>query len=163
MPETPESRISDLSPPNFTVNGSMTNGNADKSHEQFPPDEREARVHKLIHVDLEGENSPAFPAIVTNLSSHGMGGHTEGYLRPFEVITIIKKGYGRISGEVRWTEGENFGILFAEPVDVDLFNFSNQNKKKQFVPQASEDEVWRGFEAPTSTRRPGLTNQYSRN
>ena len=90
-----------------------------------------------------------------------MGGHTEGHLSPFEVITIIKKGYGRISGEVRWTEGENFGILFAEPVDIDLFDFSEQNKQEQLVPKASEDEVWRGFEAPRSIRRPGVTNQYS--
>ncbi len=140
----------------------MTNVNDDKSHEQISPDEREARVRQLIHVELERENGHAFPAIITNLSVHGMGGHSEGYLPPFEVITIIKKGYGRISGEVRWTEGENFGILFAEPVDVNLFNFSDQNKQNPFVPQVSEDDIWRGFEAPTSTRRPGVTNQYSR-
>ena len=115
----------------------------------------------LIHVDIERENSTGFSAIVTNLSTKGMGGHAEGFLQPFELITIIKKGYGRISGEVRWTDGENFGVLFAEPVNVDLFNFTGDNKQKELVPQPDEDAIWRGFRTISSTRRAGVTDRFS--
>ena len=140
----------------------MTNGIADNIQAQPSPEQRDTRARKLIRVDIERENNPGFSAIVTNLSELGMGGRTEGVLRPSELITIIKKGYGRISGEVRWTEGQNFGVLFSEPVDVDQFNFIDHNKQKHFVQPASEGHVWKGFRTASSTRRPGLTSRHSR-
>ena len=140
----------------------MTSCNADKFHSQIPAAEREARARKLIRVDIERENGPGFSAIVTNVSEQGMGGGTEAFLRPFELITIIKKGYGRIVGEVRWTEGQNFGVLFSEPVNVEMFNFTDDNKQRHFVQQASNGHVWTGFKTQSSTRRPGVTNRFSK-
>jgi hypothetical protein len=141
----------------------MTDCNADKYHGQIPAAERELRARKLIRVDIERENGPGISAIVTNLSEQGMGGRTEGFIQPFELITIIKKGYGRISAEVRWTEGQNFGVLFSEPVDVNLFNFTNHNNQQHFVPQPSDGHVWKGFKTTSSTKRPGVTSRYSKN
>ena len=140
----------------------MTNYNADKIEAQHPSPQRETRARKLIRVDIERENTPVFSAIVTNLCEQGMGGRSEGFLRPFELITIIKKGYGRIAGEVRWTEGQNFGVLFSEPVDVDQFNFADHNKQKHFVQPISENHVWKAYKTVQSTRRPGVTNRYSK-
>ncbi len=120
------------------------------------------RARKLIHVEIERGDSPAFSAIVTNLSKHGMGGRTDGELQPFDLITIVKKGYGRIAGEVRWVEGKNFGVYFSEPVNVDLFNFADDNKQKHFVKEAKDGHVWSGFDRVSSTRRPGVTSRYSK-
>lgn len=138
----------------------MTNGTADNIKAQPSSAQRETRARKLIRVDIERENDPGFSAIVTNLSELGMGGRTEGFLQPFELITIVKKGYGRISGEVRWTEGQNFGVLFSDPVDVDQFNFIDNNKQKHFVQPVSDGHVWKGFRTVSSTRRPGLTSRH---
>jgi len=139
----------------------MTNRNVDNVPGQHSSAPREQRARNLIRVDIERENNTGFPAIITNLSTQGMGGHAEGFLQPFELITIIKKGYGRISGEVRWTDGENFGVLFAEPVNVDLFNFTSDNKQKPLVPQPDEDDIWRGLKTISSTRRPGVADRFS--
>lgn len=139
----------------------MTDCNADKLQGQHPSPQRELRARKLIRVDIERENGPGISAIVTNLSEQGMGGRTEGFLQAFELITIVKKGYGRIVGEVRWTDGQNFGVLFAEPVNVDLFNFTDRNKQRHFVQPVNDENVWKGFKTVSSTRRPGVTSRYS--
>ncbi|MGB5723563.1 MAG: hypothetical protein WBM39_04040 [Parasphingorhabdus sp.] len=140
----------------------MTNVNADNLPGQVSTAQRDKRACKLIRVDIERENGPGFSAIVTNLSEQGMGGRSEGFLRPFELVTIIKQGYGRISGEVRWIEGQNFGVLFSEPVDVDQFNFTDHNKQKHFVQPGSDGHVWKGYETASSTKRPGVTNRFSK-
>ncbi|WP_417622705.1 hypothetical protein [Parasphingorhabdus sp.] len=140
----------------------MTNSGSDNSQEATPSAERASRARKLIRVEIERENTPVFSALVTNLSAHGMGGRTDGELQPFDLITIIKKGYGRISGEVRWIDGKNFGVYFSEPVNVDLFNFTDDNKQQHFVQQAKDGRVWNGFDRATSTRRPGLTDRFSK-
>ena len=145
-----------------TVKHNMTNCNADNVQGQQGSAPRERRARRLIHVDIERKNNSGFPAIVTNLSMQGMGGHTEGFLEPFELITIIKKGYGRIFGEVRWTDGPNFGVLFAEPVNVDLFTFTD-DKQKHIIQRPSDDDIWRGFESISSTRSPGVTGGFSQN
>lgn len=123
---------------------------------------REERVRKLINVEIESDHGTRFSAIVTNLSEHGMGGKTAGILRPFEFITILKKGYGCVQGEVRWVNGEEFGVLFWEPVDVELFNFSDRNEQGHFVRQIENGHVWKGFRVKSSTRRPGITSQFSK-
>ena len=140
----------------------MTHCNADRTPGQHPPAQREQRARKLIRVEIERQNAPSISAIVTNLSEQGMGGRTEGMLQAFEMITIVKKGYGRIPGEVRWTDGQNFGILFSEPVDVDLFNFTDHNKQQHFVKPIEDGHVWKGFQTATSTKRPGVTSRYSK-
>ena len=140
----------------------MTNSDFDKSRDEIPSVQREQREHKLIRVEIEREMGPEISAIVTNISEQGMGGRTEGSLQPFDIITIVKKGYGRIPGEVRWVEGRNFGVLFSEPVNVDLFNFAEENKRQHFVKEVPNGHVWKGFDSITSTKRPGVTSQFSR-
>lgn len=141
----------------------MTHCNADKFPGQHPPaPQRKQRARKLIRVEIERKNKPLISAIVTNLSEQGMGGRTDGLLEAFESITVVKKGYGRISGEVRWTDGQNFGVLFCEPIDVELFNFIDHNKQQHFVKPDDDGHVWRGFPTVSSTKRPGVTSRYSR-
>ena len=111
----------------------MTNYSAEKFEAQNASAEREIRERRSIPIDIERENGSGMSAVVTNLSQHGMGGHTDGYLQPFELITIIKKGYGRVVAEVRWIEGKNFGVLFAQPMNVDQFNFTDDNKQQHFI------------------------------
>ena len=90
-----------------------------------------------------------------------MGGRTDSSLLPYETIAVVKKGYGRIAGEVRWVEGDRFGVLFAEAVNIDMFNFADKNKEQQhFVQPLPPGYVPKSFDA--TARRPGLTSQYSR-
>lgn len=83
---------------------------------------REARVESHIEVEIEQEFGSNSPAIVNDVSQHGMGVTTNALLQVFDVITIVKSGYGRIRAEVRWVEDDKIGILFSEPVGMEFFN-----------------------------------------
>ena len=139
----------------------MRNLANDGSTPQDGPLQRGQRFRRLINVEIENEDGTRFSAIVTNISKHGLGGKTGGILRPFEFIDVIKKGYGRVHGEVRWVDGQNFGVLFSEPVNVEMFNFSEENEQGHFIREVDNGHVWKGFDVETSTRRPGVTSQFS--
>ena len=132
------------------------------SQNSSPLSRREERHRRLVNVEIEMENGTSIRAIITNISKHGIGGITQGTLRPFEFVSVVKQGYGRARGEVRWVDGENFGILFSEPINVEQFNFSQANDKGYFATPSETGRVWRGFDVETSTRRPGVTHQFSR-
>ena len=123
---------------------------------------REDRHCRLMTVEIERENGRSISAIVNNVSKHGMGGTTQNNLEPFEFIAVVKPGYGRVKGEVRWVDGDRFGVLFSEPINVELFNFVNANDKGYFVTQNETGHVWKGFDIEASPRRPGVTHQFSR-
>ena len=140
----------------------MRNLAENTSHPQQGAPEREQRFRRLINVEIETENGARFSAIVTNISKHGLGAKTGGILQPFKFIDVIKDGYGRVHGEVRWVDGQNFGVLFSEPVNVEMFNFSDKNEQGHFVPEAKDGHVWKGFHVESSTQRPGVTSQFSK-
>ena len=134
---------------------------ANGRYEPHHPAQREPRERKLIRVEIERDSGPPIAAIITNISEQGMGGRTDSSLLPYETIAVVKKGYGRIAGEVRWVEGDRFGVLFAEAVNIDMFNFADKNKEQQhFVQPLPPGYVPKSFAA--TARRPGLTSQYSR-
>ena len=136
----------------------MTNPNSHESAGSPAPDQREERQQRLIKVVIEIESGIGFSAIVTNISEHGMGGKTQGVLKMSEAVTVVKTGYGRVRGEVRWIQGDRFGVYFDDPIDVDLFNFSDSNEQGHFVPPVKNGHVWKGFKTDTSAKRPGFTS-----
>lgn len=92
---------------------------------------QESPVQKLICVSLEIDSGRDFPAIISQLSRHEMEGTTSGFLAAFDMITIFKAGYGRLRGEVRWTDGDNFAVRFVQPIDLQLFCCSDPAKTAQ--------------------------------
>mgnify|MGYP001954433277 FL=1 len=132
------------------------------TNEKVSSAQREERYRKLINVQIKTECGRIFSAIATNISSHGMGGKTAGLLGEREKIKLTKEGFGKVKGEVRWVDGQRFGMLFFEPITVEQFNFFNKNGKGHFVPEIDNGHVWKGFDIQTSIRRPGFTSQLSR-
>ena len=122
---------------------------------------REERSRKLINVQITTESGVKFSANVTNISKYGMGAKSAGTVRESEQVQVFKDGFGCVQGEVRWVDGQNFGLKFHEPIDIDRFNFSHQNGKGHFVRKIENGHVWKGFEVKSSTRRPGVTSQFS--
>lgn len=123
---------------------------------------REKRFRKLISIQMEAESGAKFSAVVTNLSKRGLGGKTSGFLKKLDRVTIYKEDFGRVDAEVRWVEGERFGLAFANPISIEQFNFLNKNGKGHFVPEIENGHVWKGFDLDSSMRRPGVTSQFSR-
>ncbi len=83
---------------------------------------REARITSHVEVEIEQEYGPSSLAIVNDISQFGMGVTTSAMLQAFDVITIVKLGYGRIRAEVRWVDGDKIGVLFSEPVGMDFYH-----------------------------------------
>lgn len=140
----------------------MENINLPGPEHSDSPEQRESRARKLINVEIQSADGHKYSAIVTNLSRHGMGGKTQAMLKALEQITVTKQGYGQLEGEIRWVDGQYFGVYFAEPIDVERFNFSGDNQQGHFVQQAKNGHVWTGFKTGSSTRRPGVTSRFSR-
>lgn len=86
---------------------------------------REARVESYIEVEIEQDFGASVPAIVRDVSEYGMGLTTSAMLQVFDVITIVKSGYGRIRAEVRWVDADRIGVLFSEPVGMGFFDSTN--------------------------------------
>ena len=93
----------------------------DPTHDHSQPIQRESRIESHIEVEIEQDYGPSSPAIVNDISEFGMGVTTSALLQAFDVITIVKLGYGRIRAEVRWVEGNKIGVLFSEPVGLDFY------------------------------------------
>lgn len=90
------------------------------AHEKFAQSNRAERLEILFAIQIECDNGRSFDAVVTNLSARGFGARTRHYLEPYQHVYMIKPRYGRIRGEIRWVEGENFGALFNEAVNINL-------------------------------------------
>lgn len=84
--------------------------------------QRETRIESHIEVEIEQEFGPNSTAIVHDVSQFGMGLTTNAMLQVFDVITIVKSGYGRMRAEVRWIDADKIGILFSEPVGMEFFD-----------------------------------------
>ncbi|GAB5486501.1 MAG: hypothetical protein Pars2KO_00710 [Parasphingorhabdus sp.] len=97
-----------------------------QSHNLLDTSQREMRFQSHIEVEIEREFGPSSSAIVTDVSEFGMGVTTSALLQAFDVITIVKMGYGRIRAEVRWVNGNKVGVLFSEPVGMDFYRTFNR-------------------------------------
>lgn len=91
------------------------------AQEHFDLAQRETRITSHIEVEIEQEYGPRSPAIVNDISQFGMGVTTSAMLQAFDVITIVRAGYGRIRAEVRWVDGDRIGVLFSEPVGLEFY------------------------------------------
>ncbi|MEO9633688.1 MAG: PilZ domain-containing protein [Parasphingorhabdus sp.] len=129
----------------------MNSFDLDAAPEPAPSDEREERVHRRTDVEIEFDDGRRCSAVVTNLSTHGMGAEMQGSLQPFSLISVIKQGYGRVQGEVRWVDQDRFGVLFAEPVNVELFNGSDCHPQGPLGEQPQNGQSAPGFDIHSAT------------
>jgi len=105
---------------------------------------REKRYQIEAFVEIETDSGPVVLATTLDVSRHGMGAMTRERLQPFDLVTVVKPGYGRIRGEVRWVIGEKIGLLFAEPINVQLFRISGEQNNAQAtqpVPSFDSDRL----------------------
>ena len=93
-----------------------------QKHESSSFGQRETRIESHVEVEIERDFGSNIPAIVHDVSQHGMGLTSKAMLQVFDVITIVKSGYGRIRAEVRWIEADQIGVLISEPVGMEFFD-----------------------------------------
>ena len=117
---------------------------------------REPRLRKLVKIEILRDGRGPVDAFVRNLSSFGLCARSDEIPVSGETISIRKEGYGELRATVRWTSATEFGVQFAERINVDNFNFGQQNKDGHFVQEIDNGHVWKGFKHEVSTRRPGL-------
>ncbi len=118
--------------------------------------DREHRARLLIKIQIVPDGANIIDAFVRNLSSYGLCARTACVPAPGEIISIRKEGFGEVQATVRWANAREFGAQFDERIDVDQFNFGNQNKDGHFVQKIDNGHVWTGFQHEVSTKRPGL-------
>jgi len=94
--------------------------------------------------------------MVRNLSTFGLRASAPIKLQIGQSIKIKKAGFGIVPGTVRWVNGDEFGMQFDQAINVDLFNFGDDNSKGHFVKKIDNGHVWRGFDLTTSSKRPGF-------
>ncbi|MEP3227439.1 MAG: PilZ domain-containing protein [Parasphingorhabdus sp.] len=132
---------------------SLENIELDKGQSVF----REPRIRKLVKVELFSGVSGPYEAIVRNISTFGVRATSPIALRPGQSLEIVKKGFGKVSGTVRWIGENEFGMCFDEPIDIEQFNFESQNDRGHFVKKIDNGHVWTGFQTGISTKRPGFS------
>ncbi|MEO9469639.1 PilZ domain-containing protein [Parasphingorhabdus sp.] len=121
--------------------------------------DREHRARLLIKIQIIPDGAKIFDAFVRNLSSLGLCARTESIPKPGEKILIRKEGFGEVQATVRWANAREFGVKFAERIDVEQFNFGNLNQDGHFVQKIDNGHVWTGFDHKVSTKRPGLKSR----
>ena len=78
---------------------------------------REARVSKLVALELSSARYARTKVVVRNLSPYGLGVRGDVDLMPCEHIVVHLPGGRDIRGIVRWVRKNTFGISLEERVD----------------------------------------------
>ncbi|MEO0441601.1 MAG: hypothetical protein AAF067_12100 [Pseudomonadota bacterium] len=120
---------------------------------------REPRLRRLVKIEIIRDGRAPADGFVRNLSSFGLCARSAEIPIAGETISVRKEGFGELRATVRWTSDTEFGVQFAERINVDHFNFGAQNKDGHFVQQIDNGHVWTGFQHEVSTRRPGLRSR----
>lgn len=128
--------------------------NIDTGNDQ--PVLREPRIRKLVKIELFTDSAGPYDALIRNISTFGIRATAPVHLQVGQPVKIKKSGFGTVSGHVRWVDGQEFGMQFNRAIDVDLFNFSDENRVGHFIKEIENGHVWRGFDAEISCKRPGL-------
>jgi len=80
----------------------------------------EPRTDTFFAVVIEREGGRSFVAIATNYSASGLRLESKAHVEPLDILTVVKRGYGRLRSEVRWVECGSFGVVFEGHVDLRL-------------------------------------------
>ncbi len=120
---------------------------------------REPRIRKLVKVELFADGSGPHDSIVRNLSTYGVRATSPIKLQVGQSVEVNKRGFGRVSGTVRWFSGREFGMQFDEPINIEQFNFETQNDQGHFVKKIDNGHVWNGFQTDTCNKRPGFSRK----
>lgn len=126
--------------------------------EQLP---REQRQSRLIQVTIKTGLGVQFDAYVANMSLHGMGIRSKEPVFSGERVEILKKGFHSITGTIAWAAKGRFGIQFAEPLNLQAFEFKDQNGHVLTPKQVSSDDRWKGFSGSSDMKRPAVSSRFS--
>ena len=121
-----------------------------------PRDSRSARIFRAtIIVAGVGE----VPAMIRNVSAHGLGGRTSSRLIAGQQVTVAISGIGKIGATVRWTDDERFGLLLDRAIDPEKIRFA-QTSWEQVVQQRLSDNRQGIVPRPlSSTWRPSFRHR----
>tara|TARA_R110000772_G_scaffold29122_6_gene72983 strand:+ start:1858 stop:2271 length:414 start_codon:yes stop_codon:yes gene_type:complete len=117
---------------------------------------REPRIRKLVKITLIADSSGPHNSFVRNLSTFGLRATSPIMLKPGQSIEVLKEGFGKVRGTVRWVNDGEFGLQFDQPINIDQFNFGSDNIKGHFVKKIDNGHVWHGFQTAASIKRPGF-------
>lgn len=89
--------------------------------ESFPP--REPRTRMIIAATMAGEGIAEHEILIRNISRRGIGARSRhGAPRIGERVTIRIGGLAEFPGTVRWTQGDQFGLLLDRDIDPSAFD-----------------------------------------
>lgn len=95
------------------------------------------------------------PVTIRNLSPNGAGLRSD-KPPPIGTMIILALGhYGNINARVRWVEGRLFGVILAEEIDPESFNFASKSWCDVSGGHAAHFVADR-FRPETNTYRPGF-------
>lgn len=84
-----------------------------------PVQPRESRAKVRVAGRMAGEFTPDQPVTLRDLSTFGAGGVAHDAVPDIgETVTIVLATGDTLSGHVRWTDGDTFGLRLAAPFDT---------------------------------------------
>jgi PilZ domain len=117
---------------------------------------RQPRLGRFIGVTLERTGHETEKAIVSNISSRGMGGKCAIALEPGErVMAHLPLGV-RLGAIVRWCERGRFGLMLDREIDPETVRFSEEAWAETRAAQPVQDFGFEAFRPVSSTKRPGF-------
>ncbi|KLE35431.1 hypothetical protein AAW00_03080 [Aurantiacibacter luteus] len=83
------------------------------------PRPREARARICVAARMQGSYSGEQPITVRDISQFGLGGEATALMADIgEDVTIVLASGDTLRGEIRWIDGDTFGLRLAAPLDV---------------------------------------------
>lgn len=87
-----------------------------------PGDDREHRDRRLLRASIWSEVAGQQDALIRNISPNGLGGSVEGskLFSGMSVVVTLFDGL-QVTGTVRWTRGNAFGLRLSQDIDPGAF------------------------------------------
>ena len=82
-------------------------------------DRRSRRADVRLPATINAGPGRVYPALVHNVSAHGVMAELPVQLVPGRPVTITMVGLDKIGGRVAWLRDGHIGIAFAEPLTVE--------------------------------------------
>jgi hypothetical protein len=126
-----------------------------KSALKFGPG-RERRFGRFFGVKIERTGRETEKAVVSNISSLGMGGKDPiGFIAGERVTVLLPLGV-RIVATVCWCERGRFGLRLDRMINPEAIRFSEDSWKEAQVARPVQNFDFEAFRPASSTKRPGF-------
>ena len=115
----------------------------------------EARSFRVIVATMSCEAQGERPIVVRNISPKGLGARLRfGRISVGVRVTLMVRGHS-LHGEVRWSQGDLFGVELNEEIDPSMFVVS-ETSLDDLQPPFGRGHVFDQFRPVSDSRRPGF-------